>query len=449
MKNKLITILVLASLILPSISQALIFIPTANITIVVNTQGEDSAFTFNLSDGEQFNLQTENLTTSYSTSIVAFGNQYVLSQENIQGLKIGSINCVSDNQSDIISYTADGVIFSPISQENIICTFNNVKGKTPILIVPGLMGTEMKKGNELLWADVIRMVNPFNTDSFMDPLQFNSNVKPVDTSITLDQVITRKPLFDYSEGLISTFVSQGYAENENLFTFPYDWRYGASGKNADGKTNSDLLGEKIQNILAQTGSDKVDVVAHSQGGLVVKKYVVDHSSDHHIGKAVFVGVPNTGSLKAIKVLLQGDNFGVLGLSESEMKKISVNLPTAYDLLPTQQYYDAKGSFVKVIDYGLVINPFDTTEKDLTYNQFGDFLTLDHNFNSQALTNAENLHTQAFDEFDMRTVGIDLYAIDGCKTGTLDKIVERRSQSLLGAPLNDYQNVSFSIGDGTD
>src|SRR3989344_5449732 len=112
LNNKLITILVLASLILPSISQALIFIPTANITIVVNTQGEDSAFTFNLSDGEQFNLQTENLTTSYSTSIVAFGNQYVLSQENIQGLKIGSINCVSDNQSDIISYTADGVIFS-------------------------------------------------------------------------------------------------------------------------------------------------------------------------------------------------------------------------------------------------------------------------------------------------------------------------------------------------
>jgi triacylglycerol esterase/lipase EstA (alpha/beta hydrolase family) len=41
------------------------------------------------------------------------------------------------------------------------------------------------------------------------------------------------------------------------------------------------LAKKIQDIMAQTGSDKVDVVAHSMGGLIVKKYVMDNPTTNH------------------------------------------------------------------------------------------------------------------------------------------------------------------------
>jgi len=39
MKNKIVTILILASLILPSMSQAVIIIPTADATIIGSIQG--------------------------------------------------------------------------------------------------------------------------------------------------------------------------------------------------------------------------------------------------------------------------------------------------------------------------------------------------------------------------------------------------------------------------
>src|SRR3989344_4620498 len=335
-------------------------------------------------------------------------------------------------------YSRDGVSIFDAIQENL------VNYKTPVLIVPGLVGTEIyNNGSEKLWLDLNHNFADIG-DEFMDPLSFSEYLYPAHNSLSIGDII-RKPniIFDYSEGLITELKNQGYIENQDLFTFPYDWRYGVSGKYPDGKTNSDLLKEKIQDILTQTGGDKVDVIAHSLGGLVVKKYAIDNSVSHYIGKAIFVGVPNTGAPKSIKALLQGDNFGIPWLSESEIKKISANMPTAYDLLPTQQYYNTVGSFVKVIDEGSLFDLFDYTEKDLTYDEFKNYATNDHGLNSLALTGAESLHTADFDNFDLRSAGIDLYAIDGCKKGTMEQIVEYRYGDLV-----KYKNVKFKTGDGT-
>ena len=326
-----------------------------------------------------------------------------------------------------------------------------VDERTPVLIVPGLLGTQMQSGNELLWSDLERMFTDIG-DEFMDPLSFDSNLGAIDAGVSSSGVIKTQELpaytFDYANGLLEELKNQGHIEDESLFTFPYDWRYGVTGKYADNKTNPDLLGEKIQQILTQTGADKVDLVAHSLGGLVTKKYVADHPAGHNIGRAVFVGVPNTGALKSVKALLEGDNFGIPWLSEAEMKKLSKHMPAAYDLLPTQKYYDVKGSFVEVIDQGEILHFFDATEKELNYSEFGDFITSDHHLNSQALTNAMGLHTAEFDDFDLRSAGVDVYAINGCKAGTLAKIVENRSKDIFGNTLIEYRNVSFKPGDET-
>lgn len=316
--------------------------------------------------------------------------------------------------------------------------------KTPVLIIPGVLGTDINKGNEKLWLDLGRNFTDIG-DDFMDPLQFKTDLTPTDTNLIVGDVI-RKPsiLFDYAQGLIEEFQNQGYIEDTNLFTFPYDWRYGASGVFSNGQTNIDLLQQKIADIVAQTGSSKVDTVAHSTGGLLVKKYAVDHTSDHHIGKAVFVGVPNTGAPNAIKVLLSGSNFGIPWLSDNEMQKISKNLPVVYDLSPSQQYFNTKGSYVKVIDQDL----FTSSSHDLDFDQVNDFLLTDHNLNSLALNNALTLHTNSFDNFDLRTTGVDLYSISGCKAATLGKLIERRSQTVFGGTLTTYDHPELVPGDGT-
>ena len=336
-------------------------------------------------------------------------------------------------------YANGGVAFQICDIGGCSSSFISSSNHNPVLIIPGVLGTDIKKGAEKLWLDLIHNLSDIG-DQFMDPLQFNEDLTPSDPDLTTGDVIKKASSYDYSNGLIKEFENQGYVENADLFLFPYDWRYGVSTDIVN------QLQQKIQNIRMQTGSDKVDVVAHSTGGLLVKKYVIDHSSDNHIGKAVFVGVPNTGAPKAIKALVQGDNFGNYFVADSEMKKISKNLPVAYDLSPSQQYFNTKGSYITIVNLkDLQYIP----PKDLNFEESSNFLIDEHNLNARALTNAHVLHTADFDNYDLRNAGVDLYNIAGCKSGTIGKIIEVRHHDVLGNVFyTDYATPEKVPGDST-
>lgn len=326
--------------------------------------------------------------------------------------------------------------------------------KTPVIFVPGVLGTEISKSNNLLWADILRMNLPFDSDDFMDPLVFNTDLKPQDHNLQLLNVITKKSIaglfeYNYLDNLQNIFENQGYIENSTFFTFPYDWRYGVSGviENPNGTTsNTELLKEKIQGILEQTGADKVHVIAHSTGGLLVKKYVSDNENSHKIDKAIFLGVPNTGAPKAIKALAQGDNFGILGLSDEQMEKISKNLPVVYDLAPSEKYYATKGSYFKQITGGTY--GFSHTLKELNFDEVNEFLTNQEEGNPAAIQKAKALHG-AIDDYDMRGAGVDLYNIVGCKNmGTIGTVIQKSETNILGQTVVKYNSPKLTLGDGT-
>ena len=326
--------------------------------------------------------------------------------------------------------------------------------KNPVLIIPGVLGTEILNDEGKLWINLGKNIIDF-MDEFMDPLQFNNNLTPSDTSLFIDELIGSVFSNHFYDLIIDDLSSKGYSKGTNqtdtLFTFPYDWRYGVTGilGTINGKTitQTDLLKEKIDEIRQQTGSDKVDIIAHSTGGLLLKKYVIDNQSDNHIGKAIFVGVPNTGAPQAINTLVNGSNFGNPFLNSLEMKKLAQNMPIIYDLTPSREYYNKKGSYVKVVDKNLMLNV--TSSKDLNFDEVDNFLTADHKLNALAVTNSNNLHTSNFDNFDLRTAGVDLYAIDGCKTGTLGKIIENRIHNINPEEyFMSYSAPEIIPGDGT-
>ena len=348
-----------------------------------------------------------------------------------------------DGKGDAVS---DGITFTPWTKHD-----PAIPQKTPVLIVPGVLGTEISKPNDdgslsKLWLDLAHNFSDIG-DGFMDPLQFKDDLTPTDSSLVLGDVLgkttinliaAQEEVFDYSDSLTKEFKNQGYTEGTDLFTFPYDWRYGVSDDTVA------QLKQKITDIMNGTGSDKVDVVAHSTGGLLVKKYVMDNPGSNNIEKAVFVGVPSTGAPKAIKTLLMGDNFSNLFLADSEMQKLARNLPVVYDLAPSAEYYKNAGSFVKIVNHNLL----SSTKKDLSFDDMTNFLTVDHNFNALAWNNAQNLHTTDFDDYDMRTAGVDLYAIDGCKTGTITKIGENHSDNpLVNLLTPTYSVYKEDTGDG--
>lgn len=481
-QNKALILLTLLFLVAPLLANAWALEPTINLTIVVNTEGQDADFNFKVKrlvtdwcyyneqdqevcgdifvDTGDFTVQTSGLTASYNIPYFYPTGVVKIIQETPKNLTLENISCNSDSPENEFYYIDGGIKITSKPWTSVVCIFNNKKidTKRPVLIVPGIMGTEIKDGDKLLWADLDKMFTDVG-DIFMDTMSFNEMLNSNNTNIKPGNVIKRLKMalglgsFDYTAGLIDELKSQDYLENQNLFLFPYDWRYGVSGKYADGKTNVDLLKQKIDDILQQTGTDKINIIAHSNGGLLVKKYVIDNPQDYKIDKAVFVGVPNTGAPKAVKFLLQGDNMNIPFLNESEMKKISKNMPVAYDLLPSQKYYDVNKSFVQVIQEGNIFDPFSTTIPNstitnLNYQETKSFLTNDHTLNSQALLNSENLHNQNYDDYDLRTAGINLFNITGCKQATLSKIIEKRSFDIFGRKTTAYLSPKMSAGDGT-
>ena len=133
----------------------------------------------------------------------------------------------------------------------------------PVIIIPGIMGSAYK-----------------NDELVIDPI-----------------------LHTYDD-LLATLDQNGYTPDLDLFTFPYEWR-------DSNILNADLLKDKISEVkaacfaanpdllaLSLSKCDKVDLVAHSMGGLVARAYIqsVDYNDD--VDQLIFLGTPHKGSPKA-------------------------------------------------------------------------------------------------------------------------------------------------------
>lgn len=120
----------------------------------------------------------------------------------------------------------------------------------PVIIIPGILGSEKNSAGE--WI--------------IDPI-----------------------LHTYDD-LITTLDANGYTPDVDLFTFPYNWR----------KSNVEtaiLLKQKIDAVKAICGCDKVDLVAHSMGGLVARQYIQSDDYVHDVDQLIFLGTPHLGAPK--------------------------------------------------------------------------------------------------------------------------------------------------------
>jgi len=281
------------------------------------------------------------------------------------------------------------------------------------------------------------MLTPFVSDSFMDPLVYKEDATQLDTSLNIGQVVGKPNfLFDYTEELTNELQNQGYELNQDIFTFPYDWR----------KDIADIAGnelkQNIDDILANSSKKKVDIVAHSQGGLVIKRLLFDHPEyEQKIDKLIFVGTPHLGAAKAGKALLYGDNmnisFGPLGLDPQEVKKISQNMPSLYELLPSREYFNHTNGYIGQGELlNLDVNVYHV--KTYNYEETEQFLK-DKGLNINLIDQAESFHSSQYDNFDFTDSGIDAYNIVGCQDATITKVFQKQN--------GDY-GLSYGPGDTT-
>ena len=90
------------------------------------------------------------------------------------------------------------------------------------------------------------------------------------------------------------FEANGYVKGKNLFLF--DGRGdNESPAIIDIRINAKKLQDLVQHVLTLTGSAKVNLVAHSMGGLISRWYIEQLGGNANVHKLIMMGTPNHGS----------------------------------------------------------------------------------------------------------------------------------------------------------
>ncbi len=236
---------------------------------------------------------------------------------------------------------------------------NTEESKCPIIIVPGVMGSQLYDQDlELVWVDYLRIANPlYRLDSKMEMSQY-LKLKNYDFDSDGQQVPINQATLDAGnreygaigmykdlvDGVIEEFTEDGVC-SRNVYFFSYDFRK----SNGD---NSWELNCFISDVLKQNPEySHVDIVAHSMGGLVVSDYVADWGSEK-IRKVITCGTPYEGAPKLVNSVLTTEvieggikNFALWSLG-GLTKEVKASFPAIAELAPTERYFSENASLFK-------------------------------------------------------------------------------------------------------
>jgi pimeloyl-ACP methyl ester carboxylesterase len=70
----------------------------------------------------------------------------------------------------------------------------------------------------------------------------------------------------------------------------------------DIRDSAELVASKVESLVAQTGVDRVDIVAHSMGGLLALDYIKRRGGRRRVRRLVMLGTPAKGTWTAILAL---------------------------------------------------------------------------------------------------------------------------------------------------
>ncbi len=170
------------------------------------------------------------------------------------------------------------------------------------------------------------------------------------------------PITHHLNSLVDGGVISSWAD------FPYDWRYSMFNIKATSTEGGDGGLEKLRQLIVNQSkgsrSGKVTLIAHSNGGLVVRALVAQYPDiSAKIESVVYVGVPHSGTPKAIASLLHGAGESLLAgilMRAKTARDFGLTLPGAFGLLPHPSFFN--GAAKPVITFS------SSTKKLLGINQ---------------------------------------------------------------------------------
>lgn len=422
------------------------------ISVQVNNVDGNPTRTYNLlvypagsvitGDEQVLSLESIDGTASYNTStFLDSGGEIFLTQVPLSGWRLSTINCTSSDPEFVSQIIPDGIkiVGHPFNQ--VTCNFTNLKDKNPVVIIPGVLSSNLNIKDDQqteLWPNLPKILFGLPGDRYLDELSLNQAGLPNihNPPVFPTDILRKIGKNDFFAGLIEQLITHGYEENKNLFVFPYDWRL---------DIGSNKLKEKIDQILEQTGSEKVNIIAHSLGGLLAK-YYIKHNENNRVDKFIDIATPHLGAPSAFKTLTFGDDlgikFGIFGLNSDEVKKIVQNMPSIYQLLPSLNYFSTSSPNYKYYLYDMDDVDKNGIRARLDFVQTKQFMK-NTGRNELLLDTAPNIHYD-LDYMNPADYGVTAYNIVGCGVPTIGKIFTLGQKNSAGK----YYDVAYINGDGT-
>jgi pSer/pThr/pTyr-binding forkhead associated (FHA) protein len=206
--------------------------------------------------------------------------------------------------------------------------------RRPVVIVPGLFGSQLWRGGERLWPRVKYL--------FTDPEMYCLPEKePLEARGLVDEVVIVPGLIK-QEGYsrLGDYLEEGlaYERGKDLLEFAYDFRQ-------DARVAARQLAQAIDEWKV-TGP--ITIIAHSLGCLVSRYYVERLGGKKKTDRLIMMGGPHHGSPKAISGLLFGRGLLPFGLMGDRLRGVLATFPSAYQVLPAYScVFDQSGQPIDV------------------------------------------------------------------------------------------------------
>src|SRR6266498_824088 len=231
----------------------------------------------------------------------------------------------------------------------------------------------------------------------------------------------------------------------NLFVFAYDWR-------KSNEDNAGLLRDYVGCVQRFHPGVKVNILAHSQGGLIARRYILENPGKTN--KLITIATPWLGAPKTIYTLETGDaNFSRFLILHTTLKALVEFFPSTHELLPSRWYFDLGGSpFREKGDF----NGNGVANEIYTFNQLSTLLDTRYKDSKPAKTGSIFHDYPGQDDWRNDQTGVEYHIIYGQQkvNTTIGQVIAEKNGAVCGGLLpmicqpKETFKVAYLPGDGT-
>ncbi len=225
-----------------------------------------------------------------------------------------------------------------------------IEDQPPVVFIHGILGSKLKDrmtDQELWFGSTWKLLFDKHEELALkiDP----DTLEPVPDGLTAFAIADNTAGKDYYGRILRTLEGPGgYVKavpgqeirpgSRYFYTFYYDWRL-------DNAVNAAHLADFIEQIRQDFNNPglKVDIVAHSMGGLIARYYIrygradvldsnefpVNMYGAERVRRIILLGTPSLGSVEILNSFIDGIKLGFTRINT----EILVTMPSLYQLLP--------------------------------------------------------------------------------------------------------------------